>query len=196
MKIAAPAISKVAFIAIVGACILGICCKSSETAANTVADSPTIEEIAKTYKSLPLMTGEPRNIPDDLFTNCSGFSDSYIVELRQQFGPHAFASINIYMNDAAASHFSKQKNSYSTGSIIIKEKVISGATFEEMKARQAGVGGMIKRAPGYDPEHGDWEYFYFENPAKITSGRIANCVQCHTNAKDRDYVFGGWAEQR
>ncbi|MDB6068335.1 MAG: hypothetical protein JWR26_4543 [Pedosphaera sp.] len=55
-----------------------------------------------------------------------------------------------------------------------------------------GVGGMVKRAPGYDPAHGDWEYFYFDDAAKIQSGRIASCVGCHETAKGKDYVFGTW----
>ena len=29
---------------------------------------------------------------------------------------------------------------------------------------------MIKRPPGYDPQHGDWEYFYFEQPTTVESG--------------------------
>ena len=54
-------------------------------------------------------------------------------------------------------------------------------------------GGMIKRAPGYDPEHGDWEYFFFEDIAKIEHGKIASCVNCHHGAKDKDHVFKAWA---
>jgi hypothetical protein len=52
---------------------------------------------------------------------------------------------------------------------------------------------MIKRPSGYDPSHGNWEYFYFENPSKIESGKITSCVQCHAGAADRDFVFGTWA---
>ena len=51
---------------------------------------------------------------------------------------------------------------------------------------------MVKRAPGYDPEHGDWEYFYFEDPAKIEQGKIQSCVRCHAGAKATDHVFGTW----
>ena len=73
---------------------------------------------------------------------------------------------------------------------------------------------MIKRADGFDPAHGDWEYFcsahvpgLADDPAvaqsavaqvkpagKIESGRIASCVQCHEAAKRTDYVFGTWAD--
>jgi len=52
---------------------------------------------------------------------------------------------------------------------------------------------MIKRRPGYDPAHGDWEYFYFEDANKVESGKMNSCIQCHSGAADKDYVFGGWA---
>jgi hypothetical protein len=64
---------------------------------------------------------------------------------------------------------------------------------QQMAKANDGVGGMIKRGAGYDSAHGDWEYFYFEDARKIESGRISSCVQCHTGAANKDYVFGGWA---
>ncbi len=81
------------------------------------------------------------------------------------------------------------------GSVIVKQKQMMGYLDKDgrqIHERDTGVGGMVKRAPGYDPKHGDWEYFYFENTGKIESGRIASCVNCHVSAKDRDYVFGTW----
>ena len=89
--------------------------------------------------------------------------------------------VNIFMNDRAAAIFSSQKRDrYPIGSIIVKEK------------QGRGVGGMIKRTLGFDPEHGDWEYFYFEQPTKVETGKISSCVKCHTGAAGTDYVFGSW----
>jgi hypothetical protein len=71
----------------------------------------------------------------------------------------------------------------------VKQKQIQGYTTKDGKRvheADTGVGGMVKRSAGYDPTHGDWEYFYFEDPKKIESGRIASCVQCHSSAKDKD----------
>jgi hypothetical protein len=50
---------------------------------------------------------------------------------------------------------------------------------------------MIKREPGYDPAHGDWEYVYetFGEAAKVERGKLENCIACHKLAKDRDYLF-------
>lgn len=47
-----------------------------------------------------------------------------------------------------------------------------------------------------DAKLGDWEYFYFEDLAKIESGKIASCVNGHEGVKDRDHVFKRWAEAR
>jgi hypothetical protein len=78
----------------------------------------------------------------------------------------------------------------------VKEK--AGRTYQtdftKSETTHNGVGGMVKRPPGYDPEHGDWEYFYFEDPAKIESGKIGSCVACHAGA-GQDHVFGSWARK-
>jgi hypothetical protein len=56
----------------------------------------------------------------------------------------------------------------------------------------AGIGGMIKRAPGFDSKNGDWEYFYSGKTAGFSIGRLQNCAECHAGAKTTDYVFCGW----
>jgi hypothetical protein len=104
----------------------------------------------------------------------------------------------IYMNDLASGEFRKWAQPYPVGSIIVKEKKWLGNEVfgkYETAARRDGVGGMIKREPGYDPQHGDWEFFYFEEPAKIQSGKIQSCVACHAGAAGTDHVFGSWAKR-
>jgi len=82
------------------------------------------------------------------------------------------------------------------GTVIIKEKY---QRIEDANKRTNphSFGVMIKQEPGYDPEHGDWEYAYIElgNENKITSatrGKIASCIDCHANRKQTDYVFRGY----
>lgn len=138
---------------------------------------------------------------------CRGATAQEVQAARAKYGPHANASVVIYMNDAAATAFRAKAAAYPVGAVVIKEKKL-GAHHDEagnwVPAAGDGVGGMIKRAAGYDPEHGDWEYFYFDQssaydmstvvkPAfKVESGRIASCAQCHDAAKRTDYVFGSW----
>ena len=101
------------------------------------------------------------------------------------------------MNDAASATFGRPNTIYPVGSIIVKEKKASAyrsATQpQRWTAANDGVGGMIKRPPGYDPTHGDWEYFYFEDASKIEHGKMTSCIQCHSGASSKDYVFGGWS---
>jgi hypothetical protein len=96
------------------------------------------------------------------------------------------------MNEPAAQVFSRGNNVYPVGSVIVKEKRILDFSGKKSASAENGVGGMVKRAASYDPAHGDWEYFYFEDTSNIQAGRIQSCVQCHEGAKDKDYVFGTW----
>ncbi len=126
---------------------------------------------------------------------CRGISKEDIDAARARFGPHANTGILIYMNKLAADAFATNASAFPVGAVIVKQKQLRGYTNKDGKQVDeagAGVGGMVKRSAGYDPKHGDWEYFYFEDRNKIESGRIASCVQCHSSAKDRDHVFGSW----
>ena len=144
---------------------------------------PTAAEIAIGYTSLSLMTPEPVWVGAALTVACIGPTPQQEELSRKTYGVHDNNRINVFMNDRAAKIFQSSKHSYPVGSIIVKQKQFRG------------VGGMIKRSPGFDPEHGDWEYFYFEDSQKIQSGKIASCVNCHAGAGETDHVFGGWASK-
>ena len=167
----------------------------------TVRDVPDAEELARSYDSLALITKEPVLVDPQLASLCVGISQQAVDDARKRNGPHAHTSVKIFMNEIAAEAFRDRSATYPVGSVIVKEKLgleydlVDANGERERKAAKtaSGVGGMIKRAAGYDPGHGDWEYFYFEDPAKIEHGKIASCVKCHRGAAATDYVFGGWA---
>lgn len=149
---------------------------------------PLVREIAESYTHLTRVTKEPVPIDPEFSGACAPAVTVRWEESQQAHGPHAKTSLTIYMNPPAAEAFAaRPAKPYPVGSVIVKEK----RAFTS-QARD-GVGGMVKRPPGYDPQHGDWEYFYFQDPARIESGRIAACVQCHSGAAGRDHVFGDWA---
>lgn len=162
-----------------------------------------VEDLACSYAELTLITKEPVLVDLQLAMLCRGVSQQDVDDARKRNGPHAHTSVKIYMNEIAAEAFRDRATAYPVGSVIVKEKlgleydlVDAGGEREQNAAKTAsGVGGMIKRAAGDDPEHGDWEYFYFEDPAKIEHGKIASCVECHRGASATDYVFGGWADK-
>ncbi len=146
-------------------------------------------------------TNYVRVTPGTVFVNpelamlCRGVTQEEVEAARLKYGPHANAAIVIYMNRLAARAFRDSVSPYPVGSVIVKEKSFGGYWDKNGKPAVTaanGVGGMVKRPAGFDPEHGDWEYFYFQDPAKIESGRIASCVNCHQSAKATDYVFGAW----
>jgi hypothetical protein len=154
-----------------------------------------VVSIAHDYKAFKLITPKPVYVDPELAMLCRGVSQEDMEAARKQHGVHANAFIKIYMNESAARAFAEPGKPYPVGAVVVKEKEIGGYQADDGKwvGGGDGVGGMIKRAPGFDPEHGDWEYFYFENPKKIESGRIASCVQCHAAASGTDHVFGTWA---
>lgn len=148
----------------------------------------SVADVAQGYKQLRPMTKGAVFVDPTFASLCRGVTRAEYEEAQKNHsGPHALAAVRIYMNDVAAAAFTQASTPYPVGSVVVKEKQTSEGT--------GGVGGMIKRPHGYDPTHGDWEYFYFENPAKIESGKISSCVQCHAGAATKDYVFGGWAHE-
>jgi len=157
------------------------------------AGTPELESkaIASDYKTrLKLITPQPVAVNMTFLIGCRGFTAAEVAQAKKEFGPHSNAYLSIYMNDAAAQAQRDKARTYPVGSVIVKQKIFN------THGAANGVGGMIKRAPGYDSEHGDWEYFYFEDLAKIETGKIANCVNCHAGAEDRDHVFKRWAETK
>jgi hypothetical protein len=161
------------------------------------------------YRELKLMTPQPVLTNVELAMLCRGAMQADVEKATKTLGPHAYATINIYMNDEAAGVFRKHQAattqptsrpatvSYPVGSIIVKEKHGQGYFVEGPKRETAttldGVGGMIKRPPGYDPDHGDWEYFYGETNKPVEAGKLESCIKCHTGAAATDHVFGVWA---
>jgi hypothetical protein len=180
--------------------VVALLCECSPGEDAPRADPPRIGSIARNYKTLRLITPEPVEVDPELAARCAGVTQADIDAARKRHGVHAYASVSIYMNEAAARTFGKpNRDRYPEGAVIVKEKHFGH--YQARDGRDAGggegVGGMVKRASGFDLAHGDWEYFYFTDPKKIECGRIASCVQCHAAAAGKaDHVFGTWAKTR
>ena len=50
---------------------------------------------------------------------------------------------------------------------------------------------MVKMAPGYDPENGDWWYALVDATGTRVGaqGRLDACIPCHKKAAETDYLF-------
>jgi hypothetical protein len=171
------------------------CSNRSGTTGKTAA-SVAVADIAAAYTSYHKVTDSEVYVNPELAMLCVGAGREQLENARTRHGPHANTAILVYMNEPAAQVFSRGDDAYPVGSVIVKHKSIHGygdqKSGEKVPSAENGAGGMVKRAPGYDSAHGDWEYFYFEHISNIQSGRIQSCVQCHEGAKDKDYVFGTW----
>ena len=148
------------------------------------ADEPTITEQSafSFYKTLSLLTPKPIFVSRRLVAACTAPSLSAYEEERRRAGPHADTMVNLYANDIAKKAIEAKARRFPTGAVIVKEKF-------EHDAAATAVGGMVKRAPGFDPAHGDWEYFYAVRSGGFASGRLSTCIGCHRQAKSDDYVF-------
>jgi hypothetical protein len=156
--------------------------------------NPGISEIATTFTNYTKITKDAVYVNPELAILCRGASKEDVEAARARSGPHANTAILIYMNPPAASAFATNAGAFPVGSVIVKQKKFLGYRENGKWVYDVnnGAGGMVKRSPGYDSDHGDWEYFYFADPKKIESGRIVSCVQCHEAAKEKDHVFGTW----
>jgi hypothetical protein len=93
----------------------------------------------------------------------------------------------MYLNEMARSGVLDRERPMQVGATIVKEKWPG-----ENAKQPIAYAAMIKRPPGYDAKHGNWEYVYAELDGKrrMERGRIASCIACHQGAAKRDYVFG------
>ena len=71
--------------------------------------------------------------------------------------------------------------------MVVEEKYDDASASGPLQA----YGVMIKRAAGYDPGGGDWEYGFvtLAPEATVRRGRLAGCAGCHARVRATDYLF-------
>ncbi|PCJ16526.1 MAG: hypothetical protein COB04_10660 [Gammaproteobacteria bacterium] len=89
---------------------------------------------------------------------------------------------------------------FSEGTVFLKENF---ASKEGKPGQPVFLSGMIKRAPGYDPKGGDWEYFQSDSSGKLLlvgSSKdpevVRQCGECHSNMEDRDFIFSTYYSEK
>lgn len=151
------------------------------TKGNLTANSkPAVKELVN-YRQWALVNPKPYFIPFPLAVPCApGMPAGTIIN------PHIGKFIKVYVNAVGQRAMLSQKRpSFPVGSVIVKEKL---TTAKSTKPELMTV--MLKRAPGYNPKCGDWEFMVVNGTAtKVeASGKLANCQSCHTD-KGMDYIF-------
>lgn len=51
---------------------------------------------------------------------------------------------------------------------------------------------VMYKVKGYNPEGGDWYWAQYDADFNVLSeGKVKGCLDCHSTAKDNDYIFTG-----
>jgi hypothetical protein len=98
--------------------------------------------------------------------------------------PHMHKSITVWVNKIGAKAMTTGGR-FPVGTVIVKEKHVQSSDRVDMSTV------MIKRAPGYNPRCGNWEFQTLDASGKIvtSSGRIPSCMKCHEGQVALDYTF-------
>lgn len=150
------------------------------------------ESILKPYQPLKPALDKPMLIDAATWTLCIMRSPREVAEDKKRRGPHTSMYGMFYMNESAERTLrgSDEEASYPVGSVIIKEKL---DLVPDQSPLTTGLAGMIKREAGYDPDHGNWEYFIVDDITPMRRGKLESCITCHTKVASSDYVFGIWS---
>ena len=144
----------------------------------------TQENAGTFYREYQRLTKWPRLVAPLTVIFCRAATKEELDKEKAVAGPHSHAFVHIYASPEAAQAIAARSDQFPVGSVIVKEKIGE-------KNVVTDVGGMIKRAPGYDTPNGDWEFFFHTPGGEFTSGKMANCIDCHNNSP-RDHVFSVW----
>lgn len=168
---------------------------SGQSSNGSISTTPKLSSIVQNYKSYQLMTPKAYEVDFYLSLLCRGAIAEDIETTNNKSGPHARSSINVYVNSIGVKALQTKRLPYPVGTVIVKEKnprmihYIDDTTEAE---RTASIGGMIKRKKGFDPDNGDWEYFYKTSKGALESGKMKRCIQCHKEASKQDFVYKNW----
>jgi Cytochrome P460 len=109
------------------------------------------------------------------------------IDVEGPTSPHHDKYITVYVNDVGRKAMLEElKPGFPEGSVIVKEK-LPDASSQSPELLTV----MIKRAKGFNPESGDWEYMVVNGSGtRVESrGKLENCRSCHLTRPDSDYVF-------
>ena len=91
----------------------------------------------------------------------------------------------VYANELARAALAGDLK-FPSGSIIVREK-----RSKPDDATPQLLAVMVKRAPGFSPKGGDWEFLTVDGALTKVTGRQkkGSCLDCHASQRERDFVF-------
>lgn len=155
-------------------------------AAGETVTIPTVTELMDQYRAWQPQSPEPVAISAYIFGLCR------LPTLPEQEFAESEHGHGRYLQDwanpeAEAGIARRGAPPFDPGSVIVKEKYVASSTGRDLVA----IAMMIKRAPGFEPGQGDWDYAYYEPGLGViqTSEQSAYCSGCHAAAAPTDFVF-------
>lgn len=144
-----------------------------------------VEDAMSDYGSWTQLMDQPASISAEIANLCRSLT---VPEMQFSMSDHGKDRLLLYWGNAeAAPGFMAKDVPFPVGAAIVKEKFSPSGSGMML----VGKGAMIKRAPGFDPAHGDWEFAYWEASSGILAGaaEAESCGNCHAGAAATDFVF-------
>src|SRR5579862_9674685 len=130
-----------------------------------------LKQLVDGYLSWTKVNPEPLNMSPRIAALCIA-----PPRWNSALNPHDPKFFTVYVNSVGrTAMFGEKSTRFPIGSVIVKEK------FNSLDAKHPELlTVMVKRATGYDPAHGDWEYFAVDGPTgKANQENIGRCQSCH-----------------
>lgn len=101
-------------------------------------------------------------------------------EMYKGTEPHG-ALLTTYVDKTAYDSIKKMKGMADL-SIIVNENYASNKQLMSIN--------VMYKVKGYNPEAGDWFWAKYDNKFNIIAeGKISECLSCHSNVKNNDYIY-------
>jgi Cytochrome P460 len=146
------------------------------------------------YRTWKQINEKPEYIMSKLDLMCVAPTQEQIAA-EEKSNPHFRHYMLCYVNKIGEHAMMQEKHPhFPPGSIIVKEKLDQPS----LTAHVSLLTCMIKRNPGFDRAHNDWEYVVCDgsNSVLAARGKLDNCGACHKEARDSDFVFRGELGQK
>ena len=104
---------------------------------------------------------------------------------KQTRTPHGDYFCHVFVDEAGRQTMTSGSGEYPVGTVIVKQK------FADSRGKATELYTLMRKMePGYDTEHGDWEYSIVNRKATqvLARGRIESCIECHKSYEQTDYV--------
>jgi len=162
------------------------------------APPSAIEALLSEYRAWRPSTAAPVSVSDSIFSLCRSPSLAELAFVDSEHGAEQGKRRMLldWLNPAARAGFeSLGAQGFAPGAAIVKEKLVYLAGVPEPVLVAIGV--MLKHEPGFDGEHGDWEFAYWEPKPGLLDGpaESAYCAGCHASSPtDFVYLDDSWRE--